>query len=461
MQVALSRQGQGKLALLAGASLLVVRALLRRWRLRRTPPGWLGLPLLGETLTLMADPVKFVEDHKKLYGPIFKTGVLGSKCVYLTGDHAKLILKMPNVGWPAHFLDILGHTAVSSINGPRHKFQRTVCGAAFTDEALERYLPAVERLTSEHLELWAQMSKAGPFDPRDAIKAYTFEIAEKILLGTSIRLGSLMSTFTEMIDGMAVLLPFNLPFLKFGRAMRARKTLLTEYQRIIDEKHASADSNARDMLALVMNEGQRGEPMTNEELLDFSLTIQFAGHDTTKSTIQTLLYYLDAKPAIRKELEEELSAIYDGSAPLTYKQVQACQDGKCGRFISEVMRAIPAVNTLFREVVEDMEIEGYLIPKGWKVAASLSEVQQINDPLDIDMSNDHKSMRVLENCPFGLGNRMCLGYRFGKFELMVWLMCILSKYSVAVTKSQLVPFLFHYVAVQVAITSKASPMPAS
>mmetsp|Transcript_17817 Transcript_17817/g.62555 ORF Transcript_17817/g.62555 Transcript_17817/m.62555 type:complete len:306 (-) Transcript_17817:65-982(-) len=305
------------------------------------------------------------------------------------------------------------------------------------------------------------MSKAGPFDPVMVIKAYTFDIAEQVLLGTSIRLGGLMSTFTEWTGGLEVSVPFNLPFLKYGRAMRARKTLLKEYQRIIDEKRASADSNARDLLTLVMNEGQRGEPMTNEELLDFSLTIQFAGHDTTKSTIQTLLYYLDAKPAIRKELEEDLSAIYDGSAPLTYRQVQACQDGKCGRFISEVIRAIPVVNTLFREVVEDMEIGGYLIPKGWKVAANLSEVEQMNDPLDIDMSNDHKCMRVLENCPFGLGNRMCLGYRFAKFELMVWLMCILSKYSVAVTKSQMVLFRSHYVAVQAAITSKASLMPAS
>mmetsp|Transcript_34003 Transcript_34003/g.107992 ORF Transcript_34003/g.107992 Transcript_34003/m.107992 type:complete len:123 (-) Transcript_34003:106-474(-) len=119
------------------------------------------------------------------------------------------------------------------------------------------------------------------------------------------------------------------------------------------------------------------------------------------------------------------------------------------------MRVIPVINTISRAVVEDMEIEGYLIPKGWKVSANLAEVHQIKDMLDIDISNDHKSMRLLENCPFGLGNRMCLGYKFANFELTVWLMCILSKYSIAVTKSQRVPFLFHHVAVQAAFTSKA------
>jgi len=429
--------------------------LLQRWRLRRTPPGSLGLPILGESIEYISHPAKFVEDRKLRYGPIFKTGLLFSPTVCLTGEHAKLLLKIPSIGWPSHFMALLGKTAMAAINGPRHKFQRAVGFAAFTDEALAAYVPEVEALTRKHLDLWVAKSRMGPFDPHEDIKMYTFEIAEKILIGQSsgTDLRSMLKTFNTWLDGFEALVDFNLPFTCFGKAMRARSALLEDYQRVIDQKRATGKLEGKDMLSLVMKEGTRGEPMTDEELKDFCINIMFAGHDTTKATIQTLLHYLHEKPAIRDQLEKEISAVWDGKSPLTWEQTQSCQAGKCGRFCAEILRVVPPANNLYRLVTEDMELEGYRIPKGWKVTASIPELHQAQD---IDMSVDHSSLKQLENCTFGLGNRLCIGYKFAKLELIVWLMCTLRNYQTYVTGSKEILFPFRYMNVNVAFSHKAS-----
>jgi cytochrome P450 len=453
--MASSRSAVSKEALAIGAAcFLAVREILRRWRLRGTPPGSLGLPVIGESIDYILNPFKFVEDRKRRYGPIFKTGILFSPTVQLTGEYSKLIMKNPSIGWPQHFIALLGDTAMAAINGPRHKFQRAICNAAFTDQALASYVPDLEAMTRKHLDLWvAKSSRQGPYDPHEDIKLYTFEIAERILMGTS-GCGALVAPFNTWLEGFEAVLPFDLPFTCFGKAMRARATLLEEYQRVIDAKRAAGSyESGRDMLSMVMKEGKRGEPMTDEELKDFSISIMFAGHDTTKATIQSMIHFLAEKPGIREELEKEVSMVWDGKSPLTFEQTQACQVGKCGRFCAEILRVLPVVSSLYRLVTEETEIGGYRIPKGWKLSVSIPDMHQAQD---IDMSVDHSTLKQTENCAFGLGNRMCLGYRFAKLELIVWLMCTLRNYEVSMVASKEIVFPFHYMNVRASFSSKTS-----
>merc|ERR1711953_520213 len=136
---------------------------------------------------------------------------------------------------------------------------------------------------------------------------------------------------------------------------------------------------------------------------------------------------------------------------LTFEQTQRCQAGKCGRFCAEILRVVPPAGALYRLVTEETEIGGYRIPKDWKIAVGIAEMHQAPD---IDMSVDHATLKQTENCPFGLGNRMCIGYKFAKLELIVWLMCTLQRYSANVTASKEILFPFRYMNVQVSFSSK-------
>jgi len=106
---------------------------------------------------------------------------------------------------------------------------------------------------------------------------------------------------------------------------------------------------------------------------------------------------------------------------------------------------VPPISNIFRIVTDETEIGGYRIPRGWKISVSLPEMHNVQD---IDMSVDHATLKQTENCPYGLGNRMCAGYRFANLELMVWLMYTLSNYQVSVAASREIKFPFHYMTVQ-------------
>jgi len=423
-----------------GVSWLAVSAVVRQWRLRGTPPGSLGI---WQVVLWMQGPTEFVNTRKERWGPIFKTNMIFSPAVHLTGEHAKLMLKNHKVGWPEHWGTLLGRSSLTMLNGARHKCMRAAASSAFTEAALQSYMPVMQELTRKHLEMWAAESSAsGAFNPRNAIKAYTFDVAERIILGTTMgNSESMLATFEAWGKGLEALIPWNLPFTAFRRSLQARASLLSECERIIERKRAmlsgdgSHQQQMRDMLGLVMSSGMRGEPMTQEELLDFCLVIMFAGHDTTTATMQTLLHFLHANPGTMEELRAEVAGVWDGHEAMTWKQVQACQSGKCGRFIAEVLRVVPPVANIHRTATEDMEVLGYRIPKGWKITANCGELHQTYHSLDLDMSLAHSSMVQLENCPFGVGARMCIGYKFAKLELMIWLMELLSQYQIEVKSS--------------------------
>merc|ERR1719335_1856680 len=122
----------------------------------------------------------------------------------------------------------------------------------------------------------------------------------------------------------------------------------------------------------------------------------FAGHDTTKASIQSVLHFLGENPSLRTELEAEVAMAWDGSKPITWEMAQQCQAGKCGRFINEVLRVLPPVSGAFRVATDEMEVAGYRIPKGWKVSTTLPHLHEQARPLVIDLSIDHNTLKPLE-----------------------------------------------------------------
>ena len=52
------------------------------------PPGKLGAPWIGETLSIARNNHKFYKDHFAKYGPIFKTRLFGINFVIVSGHEA-------------------------------------------------------------------------------------------------------------------------------------------------------------------------------------------------------------------------------------------------------------------------------------------------------------------------------------------------------------------------------------
>ena len=106
------------------------------------PPGNLGLPIIGSTLTLMRRP-KFREENRQKYGDIFKTRYLGMNFIYLYGKEAnKFILSNEN----KYFVNssfpnskkIFATNNLTWQRGEKHKQSRKILSQAFHDRAIEQ-----------------------------------------------------------------------------------------------------------------------------------------------------------------------------------------------------------------------------------------------------------------------------------------------------------------------------------
>ncbi|MDY7022169.1 MAG: cytochrome P450, partial [Cyanobacteriota bacterium] len=148
------------------------------------PPGNLGLPLIGETLSFLRD-ANFAEKRHQKYGPIFKTNILGQRTIMMIGTEANHFIfanekKYFENKWPNSTRTLLGPASLSVQTGDIHKSRRKLLAQAFQPRALAGYIPTMEKMTRRYLQKW-EKQKSFAWYPE--LRTYTFDVACKLFVG--------------------------------------------------------------------------------------------------------------------------------------------------------------------------------------------------------------------------------------------------------------------------------------
>ncbi|KAG5589217.1 hypothetical protein H5410_039731 [Solanum commersonii] len=102
------------------------------------------------------------------------------------------------------------------------------------------------------------------------------------------------------------------------------------------------------------------------------------------------------------------------------------------RVIQETLRVASILSFTFREAVEDVEFEGYLIPKGWKVLPLFRNIHHSPDnfpePEKFDPSRFEVSPKPNTFMPFGNGVHSCPGNELAKLEILILVHHLTTKY---------------------------------
>ncbi|KAL0320443.1 UNVERIFIED_CONTAM: Taxadiene 5-alpha hydroxylase [Sesamum radiatum] len=99
----------------------------------------------------------------------------------------------------------------------------------------------------------------------------------------------------------------------------------------------------------------------------------------------------------------------------------------------ESMRVFPPIFGSFRKAIEDIEYDGYRIPKGWKVLwtayGTHYNQEYFEDPLRFKPSRFEEPIQPYAYVPFGGGPRLCAGYQLAKLNILIFVHYVVTRYD--------------------------------
>ncbi|CAL5184208.1 unnamed protein product [Lathyrus oleraceus] len=436
-----------------GGALLVLRSILKNvnWWLYESklgvkqyslPPGDMGWPFIGNMWSFLRafkskDPDSFISSIVSRYGSsgIYKALMFGNPSVIVTTpEGCKRVLtddEKFTTGWPQSTIELIGKNSFIAMTYEEHKRLRRLTSSSINGmEALSLYLKYIEENVIISLEKWSNM---GQIEFLTEIRKLTFKIIMHIFLSSESEpvMEALEKEYTILNHGVRAM-QINVPGFAYYKALKARKNLVGIFQSIVDDRRnirkVYSQKKAKDMMdSLIDVEDDNGRKLNDEDIIDIMLMYLNAGHESSGHITMWATYFLQKHPEYLKKAKEEQEEIIkrrpSTQKGLTLKEIRGMDF--LYKVIDETMRVITFSLVVFREAKSDVTINGYTIPKGWKVLTWFRSVhldpEIYPNPKEFNPNRWNKEHKAGEFLPFGAGTRLCPGNDLAKMEIAVFL----------------------------------------
>ncbi|KAK8716778.1 hypothetical protein V6N13_044076 [Hibiscus sabdariffa] len=430
------------------------------------PEGSLGWPLIGETLDFIASgytsrPVSFMDKRKLLYGKVFKTHLLGTPIIVSTDpDVNKVVLQNHgNIFVPAYpksIRELLGEHSILQMNGNLQKRLHALIGGFLRSPQLKaritRHIENSVRLT---LGSWQDMQL---LHVQEETKKITFEVLVNVLMsvGPGEDLDFLKREFEEFIKGL-ICLPIKFPGTRLYKSLKAKQRLLEMVKKIVEERKSAMEKTdekgmAKDAVDVLLRDSE--EASEKQSLpLDFIsgniIEMMIPGEETVPMAMTLAVKFLSDCPVALHQLMEENMELkkQKKDSGEDYGWTDYLSLPFTQNVISETFRLANIINGVWRKALKDIDIKGYLIPKGWCVLASFISVHMDEEIYE----NPHlfypwrweKLGAAVNNSsftPFGGGQRLCPGLELSRLEISIFLHHLATTYRWVAQEDEIVYF---------------------
>lgn len=412
----------------------VVADIADEWRGRgRFPPGPTDFSW-ARTHQIAHDPLPLLLDAYEEFGPIFTMRLLHSRVVFMLGPEANNFVTVAhpeNFHWRessfGDLIPLLGD-GLLTIDDDYHDRARAIMMPAFHREQI---VAATEAMTIEADRAIAALPVGEVADVYEWMRNLAMRIAMRALLGLDpdeAGKGAAAAEHFERALGFYGI-DFALRLLRgpgspWRRMNRSREVLDEIVFGEISRCRANPDPARRDILSLLTGaRGAGGEEFTDREIRDQVMTLMFAGHDTSTSTLTFMLHELARHPEVTERLHAEQDEVLKGEAP-TALQLEK-EMPYLDMVLDEVLRLYPPAWIGPRRAVREFEFGGYTVPKSAYVnycswaSHRIPEVFPEPEAFIPERFTRERKAALPRGAyvPFGGGSRICIGKRFGQTEV--------------------------------------------
>lgn len=408
------------------------------------PPGLSGFSL-PRTKRFVEDPLSLLLPAYERYGPIFSLRVFHERFVFMLGpaaNHYVLVSNAQNFNWRrgdlGQLIPLIGD-GLLTIDGDYHRRARRIMLPAFHHESISAALDAMLEETERALSQW---SVGSVVDVYHWARVLAMRIAMRALLGLDPDDGDSGARAAEHFERA-------LGYFGTGPGARMMRGPGSMWRRMNDSKRAldgivygeigrrrnDPRAESTDILGMLLGAtDEDGSRLSDQEVRHQLMTLGFAGHDTSTSTISFLLYEITRHPEVLDRLLLEQDLVLGGRQPSAAQL--ASELPELDMVLDETLRLYPPAWIGPRRAVREFEFGGHHVPAGAYVAYSswashrFAEVFPDPEAFVPERFTPARKAALPKGAyvPFGAGSRTCIGMRFGQMEIKAVITLLLQRF---------------------------------
>ena len=397
------------------------------------PPGPQSFDF-GRTLQAARDPLPLLLSLYEEHGPIFSVRLLHHPVIFMLGPEANHFITVAhpeNFHWRessfGDLIPLLGD-GLLTIDDAYHDRAREIMMPAFHREQVAA---SVQAMVAEATLAIDRLRPGQVVDIYEWMRGLAMRIAMRALLGLDPDEAGKGAAAAEHFERALAFYgtDFHLRLLRgpgspWSKMVRSRAILDEIVYGEIAQRRGSPDPDKMDILSLLVGvRDEAGEGFTDKEIRDQVMTLMFAGHDTSTSTLTFMMYELAHHPDVLAKLCEEQDRVLGGDAPDIdrLEREMPCLD----MVLDEVLRLYPPAWIGPRRAVRDFEFNGHHVPRGAYVnycswaSHRIPEVFPEPEAFIPERFSRERKAALPRGAyvPFGGGRRICIGKRFGQIEV--------------------------------------------
>jgi cytochrome P450 len=412
------------------------------------PPGDTSFSL-ARTKRFIEEPLPLLLEGYERYGPIFTLRILHSRVVFMLGpaaNHYVTVSHASNFLWrESHFRDLIAllGDGLLTTDDPYHRRARGIMLPAFHRERIAASIDVMVEETELALERWRA-------EERIDLYAWTRRLATRVAMralfgiepdGPTSRSIDAAAMFEQALAFYASGYEYRFiraPGSPWARLQKASKALNGMLYAEISRRRETGE-RGEDVLSLLLDaQDEGGERLADEAIRDEMMTLLFAGHDTTTSTVSFMFYELARAPHLADRLLAEQEALLIDGEP-SAAQLMSGELAELEMTLEETLRKYPPAWIGPRKSVEAFEFEGCTVPGNAYVNYSswashhLADVFEEPEEFRPERFAPAAKAAIPKGAyiPFGGGSRTCIGMRFGQLEVRTIATLIIRRFSLA------------------------------